>query len=666
MHKYEEFLYQDRIRPEDTMVGPAGQNEWFLRIAEHGPVDDQISAIEEDEKRLTSRRQHVGLYDVNLPELEQLTVPESDREADARSENSASLLENIVPEPMQEETVKNDIIAHLARNASHPVEGDQGEESLEPTASIMALEVPILDNVKPAAPGTTFASPDILRTAIVEHLKHTIRSFDEATEQEAEGAVSTIDLYKPLIDDSIQPPPQFNEWISQPAFAIRSEDLLWRLEVLRVLTFDEETYEDERNVDSSLRDQEVDGISLARKRPALQDASESFYNRQPRQLTASQPELGTSHFGSLAGFMHARKAYKRPRLDPVATTVKATERLGASAVHADESMCDVQVPATPTETTPIDFSALSTPQTQKITSSRTIIVSSRLLKSHRQLTQNLETRPDPPLVIIYRDFEINNNPDATPDIIITPTIAAILTSLQATTQRSLPGQGSTRSQVFDRMHHLSRAYEKLFVLITLPAMDSSPLQSPATCAQISTLYALCASFSQQDSLVQPIIIPSPPSIKPILPLAAGSKFTDPPLYQWTHAMICKHALDPTSAPNLNLNLLAEETLWELFLCKAGLNPFAAQVVLGRLKKPQETAVPQKQEKEKTDCWGLRAFVQMGRGERLRMFADVVGRDQIERVSDVLDAPWGTARRGCQRSMVEGIIPRTMSSMTKKS
>lgn len=110
-------------------------------------------------------------------------------------------------------------------------------------------------------------------------------------------------------------------------------------------------------------------------------------------------------------------------------------------------------------------------------------------------------------------------------------------------------------------------------------------------------------------------------------------------------------------PHPGLTLLPSETTWELCLRKAGLNPYAAQCVLGMLRKPAEEGGEKEEGKEgkavdeashhrqpdrsrDLPAWGLGAFVQMSKTERIAMFAQALGRSAVERVSGLLDRAWG--------------------------
>jgi hypothetical protein len=108
------------------------------------------------------------------------------------------------------------------------------------------------------------------------------------------------------------------------------------------------------------------------------------------------------------------------------------------------------------------------------------------------------------------------------------------------------------------------------------------------------------------------------------------------LAKWVAKVVCDYYERETVA--VRGLLLPVETLWEVFLRRAGMNVFAAQVVLGRLKVPDgELAVggPGGQ------VYGLPLFVMMGREKRIELFEEVLGgRKVLDRVSEALDVPWG--------------------------
>jgi len=82
-------------------------------------------------------------------------------------------------------------------------------------------------------------------------------------------------------------------------------------------------------------------------------------------------------------------------------------------------------------------------------------------------------------------------------------------------------------------------------------------------------------------------------------------------------------------------LLPMETNWELFLRRAGMNAYAAQVALGVLKVPDgEPAMGGAQ------LHGLPLFVMMHPEERVSALESAMGgRILLDRVSGILDEPW---------------------------
>ena len=84
------------------------------------------------------------------------------------------------------------------------------------------------------------------------------------------------------------------------------------------------------------------------------------------------------------------------------------------------------------------------------------------------------------------------------------------------------------------------------------------------------------------------------------------------------------------------DLLQEETHWELFLRRAGMNAFAAQAVISGLKAPDgvDPTGP-----TKAGLFGLAAFVDMAAEQRIVRFGPLCGRRLLERVNAVVDANW---------------------------
>ena len=106
------------------------------------------------------------------------------------------------------------------------------------------------------------------------------------------------------------------------------------------------------------------------------------------------------------------------------------------------------------------------------------------------------------------------------------------------------------------------------------------------------------------------------------------------LAKWITAIICQY--HPAEGQPFRNYLLSVETMWEVFLRRAGMNAFAAQLVLGKLMAPDgKSAICGPGE-----MYGLPLFMQMPRERRIEMFAkDLGGRAVLDRVSEVIDEPW---------------------------
>ena len=255
-----------------------------------------------------------------------------------------------------------------------------------------------------------------------------------------------------------------------------------------------------------------------------------------------------------------------------------------------------------------------------------IIVASTLLR-HRALIKNLETQI-PSLTLIERDFTAHNttvwlpgsvsrSPIASPlaseaDLAVSPSIGIIITTLQKVKQKPLPGR-KTMPEIRNRLEKVSLRYERLVLLVSEGRSDEinsglDDTDSFALCEFIGYTLGLEASITVQ--------------------FVGGGEET---LSKWLVSAIIQngHLGEP--------NLLEEETHWELFLRRAGMNAFAAQEVIAALKAPDGV---DSNSPTKSGQFGLTAFVEMSREQRIARFGDLCGKKLLNRVSAVVDMKWG--------------------------
>ena len=116
----------------------------------------------------------------------------------------------------------------------------------------------------------------------------------------------------------------------------------------------------------------------------------------------------------------------------------------------------------------------------------------------------------------------------------------------------------------------------------------------------------------------------------ILQFVGGGEET---LAKWLVAIMVQYGSQGESS----VPLLEDETMWELFLRRAGMNAYAAQAVIADLKVPDGVDV---EEGSKAGLFGITAFVEMRQEERIVRFERILGgRRVLQRVGQVLDANW---------------------------
>lgn len=102
------------------------------------------------------------------------------------------------------------------------------------------------------------------------------------------------------------------------------------------------------------------------------------------------------------------------------------------------------------------------------------------------------------------------------------------------------------------------------------------------------------------------------------------------LSKWLVSTIVQHSMVGAC------DLLEDETHWELFLRRAGMNAYAAQAILGELKAPEGVDATSP---SKAGHFGLVAFVEMDMEQRIARLGRLCGRKLLERVSACIDERW---------------------------
>lgn len=264
------------------------------------------------------------------------------------------------------------------------------------------------------------------------------------------------------------------------------------------------------------------------------------------------------------------------------------------------------------------------PETVLPTIPLTVFVSIRI---PRRLIRTLEDLV-PGLTMIERDYDAYNTSVWRPgsvarsvvvspmvddaDITVSPSTGLIITNMIRIRQK--PRLGTNKGMVQTRIEKASVRYGDLVVLIGGEGgIEDSLLQmSPSDSAALTELQGFASGLGCHVKVQY---------------IGGG----DSTLVRWVAFCICKYG-NPDHG--LQTNLLELETIWELFLRRAGLNVYAAQAVVSQLKPlglDDETGQPEKH--------GLGAFVTMTRAERLHRFGQLISPRVLERVSAAVDEVW---------------------------
>ena len=220
------------------------------------------------------------------------------------------------------------------------------------------------------------------------------------------------------------------------------------------------------------------------------------------------------------------------------------------------------------------------------------------------------------------------------DLLVAPSTALMITTLQRTKQLSLPGTQPSLPALQSRILAVAPRYEHVILLIS--QNSSAEPQAVLTAADVqalNSLYGFCTSLAHVTT-VEVVFVPG----------------GEDEITLWIVSLMVRYA---GWNGREDFSLLPEETLWEVWLRRAGMNAFAAQVVLGMLKAPSKWIAPDHMkyhddilDRDDNDLtqdkgeWGLGMFVRMGLVERYRRFARILGGKRLlRRVSEVIDALW---------------------------
>ncbi|KAI1645500.1 uncharacterized protein F4817DRAFT_366648 [Daldinia loculata] len=273
-------------------------------------------------------------------------------------------------------------------------------------------------------------------------------------------------------------------------------------------------------------------------------------------------------------------------------------------------------PVVPTPCPPLQLTFTHTKIIKALTLGRGVF--SRLEKSH------------PNIEIIERDFErwnssawnrnsVSRSPITSPlaaeaDVIVSPATGIVMITLLRAIQKPPPGQKGL-SKVRERIRNVALRYERLIILVSEGNRvdETARNLTPAECAGYADFVGFATGL---DTNVQ------------VYYVGGG----DDTLVKWLVFFLVRHAPDVEALKDI---IIQEESLWEVFLRRAGMNAYAAQAILGQLKAPDD--IPE----EQAGKYGLPAFINMAPKERVEAFRNLMGGERVlNRVNETLETQWG--------------------------
>ena len=555
-------------------------------------------------------------------------------------------------------------IKPIAEQADRRVE----QEQLQDTGAMMRVKVPVMDFTLPTAPWefSTDAAKSkskeeelarFLQNIKLEHMEGSSWPLSRKVERELRWTPFTKDLAKVAIEENLGGDEAFADFVAQPECPDYNT-LIWKRDGLRVLDESESDYEEIEEAQFSntgdfrllMRKRKLDLIEskdeLEETPPKESGEAEARESDASMRTQAGDLLGGTfSAFGSIENFMDIKTGEgKRPKLETSSYFRGKKAELPKQVAASPESAVPPEETSDRGPPRPILLPEVIVPNTP-----RSFIISSTLLVN-RSLTRKLRTLY-PYADFIERDFSLHN---VTPmprssfpvnallhtpqpsrlhsdlaneaDLLLSPSTALINTTLQRTKQLPLPGAHPPLSALQSRILATAPRYEHLILLISqgTPSTHLVPLSARDTQA-LTSLDGFCTSLTHI-STIETIFVPG----------------NEDELAAWIVSLMVRYS---GWEDGREITLLQEETLWEVWLRRAGMNAFAAQAVLGMLKALDGVTggggdVEMLDSDGRRGEWGLSKFVSMGIEERCERFAGVLGGERLlRRISDVVDAQW---------------------------
>ncbi|KAK7538118.1 uncharacterized protein J3D65DRAFT_621026 [Phyllosticta citribraziliensis] len=473
---------------------------------------------------------------------------------------------------------------------------------------------------------------------------------------------------------------------------VKPEDLAWKPDGLRVL---DDIDEDEEDLECGCFSPGDDIGALVRKRKMDMQEPEATNEPEKKQQHTSRPQSRPA--GLEADF---QERVKRGILAPTPTQPPTTSIFGSifSASTSLSSFMKVHSGITTTQPEPAcpepaeaslqPQPELSRPLSPALESKKatliplpeaktpaSYIISTHLSTHQRSLTSKIQSLypsatliERAPLAILPSPLFTNKPPkqpaqhEPLPAILLAPGTALLLPTFTTLAQRPLPGAQPSPTTFFPlQLARVAQRCERVFVGVWRGAHSAPTAAAPPLSSAEALAFAeISGHAARLESAVDVVLVPG----------GEGAADEEEALARWIVRLMARFAQQQQhhspeqqrraereervegqdSAVTGRLKLLQDETLWEQVLRRAGMDAFAAQVVLDALKKKGDEGQGDDEETSReAGGSGLAAFVRMSREERVVRFGAIMGgRRVLDRVGQVLDQGWVCVGEGMFR------------------
>ncbi|KAL9121366.1 MAG: hypothetical protein Q9187_002080 [Circinaria calcarea] len=593
LHKLDEQIMRaDVIQPRSLKreATPSSPDTMPLNYEDIGTLFSPLKGLGQTPSPPVHKRVRVNDYKVDGPLTPLLSEqpPPWKPKSVSFQENLCDIIPDLPPPMGSPEAISSkdidDFFAETIQPIAEQVDRGIEQEQLQEADATKRVKVPIMDFSRPIAPWNAYINDGKDNAVQKESLgniktKH-FGSHSWPISRKAEQALTWVaipaEFARAAVHEEITETSLLQDFIAKPD-CLECNTLTWKMDGLRVLDdteSDTETLQDRDFSDATNFE------SLVWKRTLeLQDGAKNLLRSGEEPL-----EGPFSGFGSIGSFLNIRNQEYKKR--------KTAESLqfSTSVVPKDNTTSTLMskskaIPVSePKHQTTGPRPPIPTPRITEPLEARPFVVSSTILANIRSSTRLRQLYPS--AEIIERDFsrhvgEVALDSKAKAgnvlggdivmaqeaDIILSPAVGLLWTTLTKVKQRSLPGH-SVKSPIKERISRCAPLYENLVVLVGegLTANEGTKLDGNMSgvngvdCEATLELTGFCSSLEG----VQVIFV------------GGGEE----EILQWTVSLMVKYGV------NADVKLLQDETLWELFLRRVGMNAFAAQVILAELKPPE--------------------------------------------------------------------------------